>query len=157
MRKRIIGPPTRDAAAAEPKWLELEDLVQVEISSEEPEHPIESALVAGAGPGWRAAQPGEQTIRLVFDRPQKLERIRLVFLETEGERTQEFLLRWSRDGGRSFQEIARQQWNFSPSGGTQEVEDYRVELAGVTLLELNIVPDKSGGDARASLSQLRLA
>ena len=34
---------------------------------------------------------------------------------------------------------------------------YRVELAGVTVLELAIVPDKSGGEARASLAQWRLA
>ncbi|PYS76638.1 MAG: carbohydrate-binding protein, partial [Acidobacteria bacterium] len=53
--------------------------------------------------------------------------------------------------------VVRQQWNFSPHGSTREAEDYRVELNGVTQLELKIVPDRSGGDARASLAQLRLA
>jgi hypothetical protein len=37
-----------------------------------------------------------------------------------------------------------------------ETEDYAVDLSGVTVLELNIVPDTSGGDARASLLGLRL-
>ena len=32
-----------------------------------------------------------------------------------------------------------------------------MELSGVTALELAIVPDQRGGDARASLAQLRLA
>jgi hypothetical protein len=48
------------------------------------------------------------------------------------------------------------QWNFSPSGSTRELEDYRVDLSGVTVLELHIVPDQRGGDARASLAELRL-
>jgi hypothetical protein len=78
-------------------------------------------------------------------------------VETESARTQEFLLRSSVDGGNTFREIVRQQWNFSSPGATQELEDYRVELDGVTTLELIITPDKSGGAARASLRQLRLA
>ena len=108
-------------------------------------------------PGWRAARPGEQTIRLVFDRPQRLSRVWLLFIEPDVARTQEFVLRWSPDGGRSFREILRQQWNFGPPETIREAEDYRVELSGVTVLELAIVPDKSGGDARASLAQWHLA
>jgi len=50
----------------------------------------------------------------------------------------------------------RQQWNFSPPQTTREVETYRVDLVDVTILELVIVPDRSGGEARASLAQLRL-
>ncbi len=107
--------------------------------------------------GWRAADSGTQTIRLIFDEPQRLKRISLVFEETETERTQEFVLRWSPDGGRSFREIVRQQWNFSPSNATPEVEDYRVELSEVTVLELIIVPDISRGVARASLKSLRVS
>src|ERR1700730_2290468 len=42
-------------------------------------------------------------------RAQRLTRISLVFAETETERTQEFVLCWSPDGGRSFREIVRQQ------------------------------------------------
>jgi hypothetical protein len=157
MRKRIIGQRPHEVAAAEPGWLDLEDLAQVEITSEDLDHPIESALIPGRGPGWRAAQPGEQTIRLLFDEPQSLRRIHLMFHEAERERTQEFVLRWSADRGQSYREIVRQQYNFSPPAAAREVEGYDVELSGVTILELKIVPDISGGNARASLTQLRLA
>ena len=59
--------------------------------------------------------------------------------------------------GRSFREIVRQQWNFSPPETVRETEDYTVDLSDVTVLELRILPDKSGGEARASLASLRLA
>jgi hypothetical protein len=157
MRKRIIGHGPRDVAAAEPGWMDLERLAQVEITSEDVDHPIESALIPGAGSGWRAAQPGEQTIRLLFNEPLRLIRIHLVFQEDEQERTQEFVLRWSPDGGQSYREIVRQQYNFSPPETAREVEDYDVDLDNVTALELRIVPDISGGSARASLAQLRVA
>ena len=114
MRKHIIGHGSRDVKAEEYDWLDLERLAQVEITSEEVDHPIESAFNPGAGPGWRAAQPREQTIRLLFDEPLGLKRIHLVFQEDEQERTQEFVLRWSPDGGQSYREIVRQQYNFSP-------------------------------------------
>ena len=157
MRKRLIGPGPGNVAAAEPGWIDLEQLAQVEITSEDVDHPIESALIPGTGSGWRAAQPGEQTIRLWFDEPLRLNRIQLLFQEGEQERTQEFVLRWSPDGGQSYREIVRQQYNFSPPEAAREVEDYDVDLDGVTALELRIVPDISGGSARASLAQLRLA
>ncbi len=157
MRKRIIAPGPREVAAAEPGWMDLERLAQVEITSEDVDHPIESALIPGTGSGWRAAQPGEQTIRLLFAEPLRLKRIHLAFHEGEQERTQEFVLRWSSDGGQSYREIVRQQYNFSPPEAVREVEDYDVDLDGVTALELRIVPNISGGGARASLTQLRLA
>ena len=157
MRKRIIGHGPGDVAAAEPAWLDLERLAQVEITSENVDHPIESALIPGMGSGWRAAQPGEQTIRLRFDEPPRLQRIRLVFHEFEQERTQEFVLRWSPDGGQSYREIVRQQYNFSSPEAVCEVEDYDVNLDGVTDLELRIKPDISGGSARAALTQLSVA
>jgi len=157
MRKRIIGHSPREVSAAEPGWLDLERWAQVEITSEAAGYPIESALIPGAGPGWRAAQPGEQTIRLRFDEPLRLQRLHLVFHEDEQERTQEFVLRWSADGGQSYREILRQQYNFSPPEAAREVEDYDLDLDGVTALELKIVPDISGGGARAALAQLRLA
>ena len=64
MRKRIIAPGLGEVAAAEPGWMDLERLAQVEITSEDVDHPIESALIPGMTSNWRAAQPGEQTIRL---------------------------------------------------------------------------------------------
>jgi hypothetical protein len=156
MRKRLIMPPPPNARHLE-GWLDLDAVAAVEVTSEEKEYLVESALISGDARGWRAADSGIQTIRLIFDNPQRLARISLVFEETETERTQEFILRWSTDDGRSFREIVRQQWNFSPPATTREIEDYQVELSGATILELVIVPDKSRGAARASLKSLRLS
>ena len=159
MRKRVTSSqsPPHGPEVPEPEWLDLEQIAQVEVTSEDIAYPIESALVPGEESGWRAAQSGEQTVRLIFDRPQRLSRMWLLFIEPDTTRTQEFVLRWSPDGGRSFREVLRQQWNFGPPDTIREAEDYRVELAGVTVLELAITPDKSGGEARASLAQWRLA
>jgi hypothetical protein len=157
MRKRIIGHGSRDVSQVESAWLDLERLAQVDVTSEAAEHSIESALVPGGGSGWKAAEPGEQTIRLIFDEPLRLRRILLLFQDDEQDRTQEFVVRWSPDRGRSYRDIVRQQYNFSPRSTTREVEDYNVDLNGVTALELRIVPDISGGSALASLAQLRLA
>ena len=156
MRKHLFSPVPPTPPLSGQEWLDLERLARVEVTSEDALHPIESALLPGAESGWRAAQPGAQTIRLLFDQPQRLRRIWLLFIESDIPRTQEFVLRWSSDG-RSFQDLVRQQWNFSPHGATREAEDYRIELSGVTALELTIVPDQSGGDAHASLAQWRLS
>lgn len=155
MRKRIISPETQTSRSS--AWLDLEPIAVVEVSSEAPDHPIESALQGQVGPGWRAATPGPQTVRLIFDRPQRLRRIRVVFAEHAQPRTQEFALRWSDDGGQSYRDVLRQQYTFSPPGTSEEVEDYQVDLAGVTILTLQIVPDINGGAAHASLSSLQLA
>ena len=157
MRKRIINQEPLNVASVDHGWLDLQSLAQVELTSEDAANPIEAALVPGAGLGWRAAQAGEQTIRLLFDDLQNVGRIQLLFREDQQARTQEFVLRWSPDGGQSYREIVRQQYNFSPPGVTREFEDYTVDLAGVTALELIIVPDLGGGDARASVAQLRIA
>ena len=114
MRKRVIAPVPQNASVPSQAWLDVESAAVVEVTSEAKEYPIESALVSGEMRGWRAADPGTQTIRLIFDQPQRLTRIALVFEEAAIKRTQEFVLRWSPDGGRSFREIVRQQWNFSP-------------------------------------------
>jgi hypothetical protein len=155
MRTKVTGRTPENTPPENQGWLNLEELAEVEVTSEEPEHPVEAALIPGKESGWRAALSGQQVIRLIFDKPQQIQRIWLRFVETEVERTQEFVLRWSSDG-ESFQEIVRQQWNFSPNSSVQEIEDFNVSLSGVALLELSIVPDKSRGDARASLADLRL-
>jgi hypothetical protein len=157
MRKRLITPIPQDAPHLDEGWLDLERAAVVEVTSEEKEYPVEAALVAGELRGWRATDSGTQTIRLIFDQPQRLKRIALVFEETEIERTQEFVLRWSGDGGRSYREIVRQQWNFSPPSAIREVEEYQVELSNVAVLELVVVPDISRGSARASLKSLRVS
>lgn len=157
MRKRIIDQVQQETAPPNRDWLNVEGLAEVEITSEDAAHPIESALLPGRASGWRAAGPGKQTIRLLFTSPQRLRRVWLNFVETRSERTQEYVLRWSPDSGQSFREIVRQQWNFSPQGAICETEDHHVELPAVTVLELIIIPNTSGGNAFASLAQLRLA
>jgi hypothetical protein len=156
MRKRLMSRAPKDISPPDQGWLNLEQLANVEITSEDASHPIESALLPGQGSGWLAEEPGEQTIRLMFDQPVQLGRIWLLFVESEIERTQEFVLRWSDDDGQTFREIVRQQWNFSPPDTIRELEDYPVDLSGVTVFELRIVPNKNGGTARASIAQLRL-
>jgi hypothetical protein len=157
MRKRIIAEGQKETISPGQDWLNVEELAAVEITSEDAAHPIESALLPGLASGWRAAGPGKQTIRLLFNHPQRLRRIWMKFVEPGAERTQEYVLRWSPDSGQSFKEIVRQQWNFSPQGATSETEDHHVDLSAVTVLELSIIPDISGGNAPASLAQLRVA
>ena len=157
MRKRLITPTPESIRTRGESWLDVEGQAVVEVTSEDKNYPVESAFVSGDAQGWRAAAPGSQTIRLVFDQPQRLRCISLVFEESETARTQEFVLRWSPDGGNSVKEIVRQQWNFSPPDSVREVEEYQVELSAVTVLELIINPNISGGVARASLKNLRLS
>ena len=157
MRKRQTSLTPLSVPPSGQTWLDVDRAAVVEVTSEENGYPIESALLGVGDRGWRAANSGTQTIRLIFDEPQKLRRIWLVFEDSENARTQEFVLRWSPDTGHTFREILRQQWNFSPPGSVREIGDYAVELSEVTVLELIIVPDKSGGAARASLASLRLA
>jgi hypothetical protein len=156
MRKQIVT-ANRQQQAPDPAWLDLEHLARVELTSEDAAHPIESALFQSGASGWRAAEPGEQTIRLLFSRPLELQHIRLRFIEGDVERTQEFALRWSRGGAPPFQELVRQQYTFSPRGATTEVEDVRVDLSGVTALELTIIPDQGRDEVCASLAEWRLA
>lgn len=157
MRKRVISPAEQPSAPPSEDWLPLEEVAEVEVTSENAAHPIEAALLSGPASGWKAEGPGKQTIRLLFANPQPVKRIWLHFAEPNVERTQEYVVRWSPDGGQSFRDVVRQQWNFSPRGAASESEDHRVELSNVTILELSITPDTSGGAAVASLAQLRLA
>jgi hypothetical protein len=156
MRKRLVQRTLATVKAQGEGWLDLEHVATVEVTSEDKDFPIESSLLIGPTQGWRAAEPGAQTVRLVFDEPQDLRRISLVFEEDEIMRTQEFVLRSSSNPGGPFREIVRQQWNFSAPTSTREIEEYRVERSQVRVLELDIVPDISGGTARASLKSLRL-
>jgi hypothetical protein len=155
MRKRLIQNGVQQVSEDEHSWLNLEAIAQVEITSEDQACPIEAALVPGGG-CWRAAVAGEQTIRLLFDEALSIGRVRLIFQEDHLERTQEFVLRWSADR-KTYHDIARQQYNFSLPDSSRELEDYVVDLHGVSALELCIVPDISKGEARASLAEWRIA
>lgn len=159
MRKSIVSPTAVAAAPIEGNWRDLERIARVEITSEDAAFPIEHALGKVDTTGWRAASTGPQVIRLHFDEPQSFRRIVLHFVERGAERAQEFAL--FAGNGQELREVVRQQWNFSPNGTTEEMEDYTVDLNGVTTLELRIDPDRSHDPKQsqhyASLQSLKLA
>ena len=151
MNKRVG--PIATTPDADPQWLNLQD-VEVELTSEDPNWPIEGALLDRSS-GWRASGPGPQTIRLTWREPVRLSRVRLIFEEHTHSRTQEFVLRALTVGG--GREIVRQQFTFSPPTTTVEREDYAASLEGVTGLELFIIPAIDGGDSVAALTEWRAA
>ncbi|MGA7767741.1 MAG: hypothetical protein WB781_10855 [Candidatus Sulfotelmatobacter sp.] len=75
MRKRLITPSPQAGTPHHKGWLDLDREAVVEVTSEDKQYPVEDELVAGEMRGWRAADSGTQTIRLIFDQPQRLTRI----------------------------------------------------------------------------------
>ena len=148
VRKQI----RKAAPVAQAGRLDLENLASFEISSEDPNHPVENALREDEQ-SWRAAEDGEQSIRLTFDSPQSISRIVLCFEENRDARTQEFVLRSRSSEESDWREIVRQQFNFSPPGTTIEREIFKVSLKDILNIELRIVPNISG-KGRASLREL---
>ena len=143
------------SAVAHVQWRSLDESVEVELTSEDPEWPIEHALLDQRASGWRAAAAGSQTISLLWREPTSIRRIRLVCEEHSRARTQEFTLRaFTIDGQR---EIVRQQFTFSPPGTTIEREEYATNLDAVSRLELIITPAIDGGNAVAALKEWRIA
>ena len=175
MRKQVAGPAKIGARDADGQsWLDLESIASVELTSENPDFPIEDALTghygvkqAGRGHacrGWSAGANGPQTITLRLDHPQTIHKVRVRFSEPENERWQEFALRCliagdgssGGSGQTEWREIVRQQWTFSPLGSIEETEEYMVNLPGVTALELWIDPDRGRNRIRATLAELRV-
>jgi len=157
MRKRIVGRHhAQQGDQSDKGWLDLQQVATVEVTSEDPSFPIEYAFGSNDGPGWRASQGGEQQVRIIFDRPVSVSRMELRFDETGCERTQEFTLRWSSESGGPATDIVRQQWNFSPTGSSTEIEHYVVDLDAVSVLELAIRPDLRRPEAVATLTSWRV-
>src|SRR5882762_1261807 len=159
MRKSIVSPSAVAQTPISDLWRDLERIARVEISSEDDRFPIEHALGKKETTGWRAAGTGPQLIRLHFDEPLNIKRLRLHFVDGATERSQEFAV--FAGAGTELKEIVRQQWAFSPYGSTEEIEDYTVNLSGITTLEVRIDPDRSHdpkqSQAYASLQSLKLA
>jgi hypothetical protein len=160
MRKSIVSPNPATKTPISDNWRDLVRIARVEITSEDEAFPIENALGKAATAGWRAATTGPQVIRLFFDEPLAIKHLSLHFVEKSAERPQEFAV-YASSGSGELREVVRQQWNFSPSGTTEEVEDYKLDLADVTVLELRIDPDRSHDPKEsknyASLLSLKLA
>ena len=157
MRKKIIkSTDQRLETLIENNWLNIENIADVEVTSENERYPVESALILDSSSGWVAGEEGIQTIRVVFNEPQNIQRVMLKFSESSVERTQEYVLNWYAEDGEPH-EIVRQQWNFNPNGSTIEVENHHVILADVSVLELCINPNISSSNSKASLEKLRVA
>ncbi|HTC76445.1 MAG TPA: hypothetical protein VK684_12770 [Edaphobacter sp.] len=159
MRKSIVSPSAVATPPISELWRDLERIARVEISSEDDQFPIEHALGKKETTGWRAAGTGPQLIRLHFDEPMNIKRLRLHFVDKTAERSQEFAV--FAGSGSELKEVVRQQWTFSPYGSTEEIEDYTVNLSGITTLEVRIDPDRSHDPKQskeyASLQSLKLA
>jgi hypothetical protein len=160
MRKSIVSLSKGSSSASSDQkldqGLDIAQIASVEISSEDAQHPFENALQGGKGGGWKAADPGPQVIRLNFDHPQTIRRIRLEFREQTRERSQEFAL-FASSAAFQKREVVRQQWTFSSGNSATEIEDYSVDLAGVLSLELEIDPGRHDKQAIATLELLAIA
>jgi hypothetical protein len=159
LRKRVITKPSRAPSPIEGS-IPIEDIAVVEVTSEQPHHPIDHAFDSSRGPGatrWVADVPGTQLVTLVFDRPQTIRQIGIEVEETEVGRTQELSVAASSDDGRTYRELIRQEFHFSPPGTTFERESWSVSAGAVTHLQLEIKPDKGGEIGRATLTSVTLA
>ncbi len=154
MQKTILGHDDRPASSPSNNWFGLEVIAGMRVSSEAEDAPVENVLDPESETGWRAGEPGPQIIQITFSGAINIRHIQLLFRESRLARTQEFAVRYGVTGGER-REIIRQQWTFSPQGSTEEVEDYRVSLKDVVILELAIIPDINNGGAHASLARLR--
>ena len=134
----------------EPAWVDVLGLAQVEVSSEDEQCPVTQALSHAPMMGWRAAEPGPQVVRLRFAAPQRVARVWIHIVDRVSERSQELSL-WAASAGSELREVRRQQFTFSPGGSTEEVEDFRVALDAVTVIELRLDPDRSHTPAEAQM------
>ncbi|HWC02063.1 MAG TPA: hypothetical protein VHF87_04775 [Methylomirabilota bacterium] len=159
LRKQVIPKRSGEPASLEGE-IPIAAVATVQVTSEQPDHPIDHAFDASRGPGgsrWVADAPGEQTVILLFDSPQSIRRIGLEVEELAVSRTQELSVSVSSDGGRTYRELVRQEFNFSPPGTSFERELWSVSVGAVTHLRLDIKPDKGGQVGRASLTSLGVA
>lgn len=159
LRKQIVLRRSSESVSREGE-ISIPDVATVQVTSEEADHPIDNAFDQYRGPGgsrWIAAGPGEQTVTLLFDSPQTIRQIGLEVEELVVSRTQEVAVSASSDGGQTYREIVRQEFNFSPPGTSFERELWSTSAGAVTHLRLEIKPDKGGRVGRATLTSLTLA
>ena len=159
LRKQIVPRRPSKAVSLEGQ-ISIADVATVQVTSEASDHPIDNAFDHNGGPGgsrWISDEPGEQTVILLFDRPQTIREIGLEIEELSVSRTQELALSVSLDGGRTYRELVRQEYNFSPPATTFEREVWSASAGAVTHLRLDIKPDKGGRVGRATLTSLTLA
>lgn len=158
LRKQILKDHPGTSAPG-PGEIDIAALATVLVTSEAPDHPIDNAFDTRRGPGgsrWVADAPGVQRLVLAFDTPQTIRTLSLEVEELAVSRTQELQVAISRDGGDTYQELLRQEYNFSPPGTTFEREVWTVQVTGVTHMQLAITPDKGGTPCHATLTAVVL-
>ena len=114
MIKRIIGPEHKNMSEHDRAWPNLIYYCAGRGNFRGDGASNRVRIVTKPRTGLEAAQPELQTVRLLFERPLRIKHLHLEFREYNSARTQEFALHWSSNGGRSYREIVRQQYNFSP-------------------------------------------
>ena len=155
LRKLILN----DRSAAGAPRTDLKDipaLATVLVTSEAPEHPVDHLFDTSGGPGgtrWIAGADGEQTVVLAFDAPQSIRAIGIEAEEPSASRTNVLTVSLSADGGRTYQERIRQEFNFSP-GTTFEREEWSVPAERISHVRVVIRPDKGNAPHRATLTSL---
>lgn len=138
------------SASAETPWLDLDVLADVTITAGG------QRVARGAGL-WSADCPGEQTIDVRFRHPTNVSRLRIVSREGERSRTERMTIWASLRRGEQHREVLRRQFDFSPWGATEHVEEYDLELEDVSALQVRIIPSIDGQRAVARVSELHIA
>ena len=155
LRKHILT----DHPAGRARTSDVKDipaLATVFVTSEVPDHPVDHLFDASDGPGgtrWIAAGDGEQTVVLAFDAPQTICAVGVEAEESGATRTNVLTISLSDDGGRTYRERVRQEFNFSP-GTVFEREEWSMPADGVTHLRIVVQPDKGNAPHRATLTSL---
>lgn len=156
MRKKILKetpPAPRESGGG----LDVPAIATALCTSELEGHPVEYMFDGRLDTRWVADADGEQTLILAFDTAQTLSRVALLIEERTERRTQELDLALSTDGGLTFREVVRQEFNFSPDGTTIQRQDWQLPPGQpCTHLRLHIRPDKSGA-GRATVTSLTLS
>jgi hypothetical protein len=156
MRKYILH---RFNESPQKEEIPIGSLATVFVSSEEIDHPIDYVFDQQRGPGgtcWIAGEDGEQIVILAFDTPQTIDQVAIEVEEPNVYRTQEIQLAVSKDGGVTYRELRRQEFNFSPDSTTFEREEWTISEQDITHVRLWIKPDKGGKDCRATLTSISL-
>ena len=158
LRKHVL---TTDPIVSTPRPSEkdIAAIATVFVTSEDRDHPIDHVFDGQRGPGasrWIAGQSGVQTVILAFDAPQTIHKVLVEINEPDLSRTQEMDVSVSTDGGRTYRELVRQEYTFSPPATSREYEEWSVNAGDVSHFQLRIRPDKGEKACRATLTTLAL-
>jgi hypothetical protein len=156
VRKTILGHDDHPVTSSSSEWFGVQAIAGIAVTSEADDAPVENALYPPtATPAGGPESPAHRSFKSPLAGQQRSGTFNLFLGNRSSQGRRNLRLRCSVAGGER-REVIRQQWTFSPQGSTEEVEDYRVTLDDVVVLELAIVPDINNGGAHASLVQIRI-